>query len=118
MPIVMGMVAGVFLRFGLDLVRALHTDPAIAVPMVLVFLTLSAVPALGRRLPPLIGALLVSGVAVAVFGRIGGIGLADLGFIRPVVQAPVWSLPAMVELIVPLAITVLVVQNGQGFAVL
>ena len=24
MPIVMGMVAGVFLRFGLDLVRALH----------------------------------------------------------------------------------------------
>jgi len=34
------------------------------------------------------------------------------------VQAPVWSLAAMVELVVPLAITVLVVQNGQGFAVL
>ncbi len=59
MPIVMGMVAGVFLRFGLDLVRALHTDPALAVPMALVFLLLSAVPGLGRRLPPLIGALLV-----------------------------------------------------------
>ena len=26
MPIVMGMVAGVFMRFGLDLVRALHAD--------------------------------------------------------------------------------------------
>lgn len=37
---------------------------------------------------------------------------------QPVVQAPVWSLPAMMELVVPLAITVLVVQNGQGFAVL
>ena len=34
MPIVMGMVAGVFLRFGLDLVRALHNDIAIAGPMV------------------------------------------------------------------------------------
>ena len=33
-------------------------------------------------------------------------------------QAPVWSLAAMIELVVPLAITVLVVQNGQGFAVL
>jgi benzoate membrane transport protein len=30
----------------------------------------------------------------------------------------VWSLAAMIELVVPLAITVLVVQNGQGFAVL
>jgi len=38
--------------------------------------------------------------------------------VRPVVHAPVWSLAAMIELGVPLAITVLVVQNGQRFAVL
>jgi benzoate membrane transport protein len=31
---------------------------------------------------------------------------------------PVFSWQAMVELVIPLAITVLVVQNGQGFAVL
>jgi benzoate membrane transport protein len=37
---------------------------------------------------------------------------------RPVLQVPAWSWAAMVELVVPLAITVLVVQNGQGFAVL
>ncbi len=30
MPIVMGMVSGVFLRFGLDLVRAVFSDTAIA----------------------------------------------------------------------------------------
>src|SRR3954449_6792371 len=70
MPIVMGMVAGVFLRFGLDLVRALHSDVAIAAPMVLTFLLLSAVPALGRRMPPLIGALLVGALVVAVLGRL------------------------------------------------
>src|ERR1700752_857155 len=34
MPIVMGMVAGVFLRFGLGLVRALFSDVAISGPMV------------------------------------------------------------------------------------
>src|SRR4051794_8858228 len=49
MPIVMGMVAGVFLRFGLDLVRAVFTDVAIAGPMVAVWLLLTALPALGRR---------------------------------------------------------------------
>ena len=53
MPIVMGMVAGVFLRFGLDLVRALHTDIAIAGPMVAAYLLLTTLPALGRRMPPL-----------------------------------------------------------------
>ena len=57
MPIVMGMVAGVFLRFGTDLVRALGADVAVAAPMVLVFLLLSARPALGRWVPPIIGAL-------------------------------------------------------------
>lgn len=118
MPVVMGMVAGVFLRFGLDLVRALHGDPAIAVPMVAVFLALSAAPSLGRRLPPLIGALLVGALAAAVLGRVDTAGLGGLGLVRPVVQMPVWSWAAMVELVVPLAITVLVVQNGQGFAVL
>lgn len=33
-------------------------------------------------------------------------------------QVPQWSAQALVELVVPLAITVLVVQNGQGVAVL
>lgn len=118
MPIVMGMVAGVFLRFGLDLVRALHSDVAIAAPMVLAWLVLTAIPALGRRMPPLIGALLVGGVATALLGRIDGSALGAIEIARPVVQAPEWSMAAMIELVLPLAITVLVVQNGQGFAVL
>src|SRR6185369_8249894 len=68
MPIVMGMVAGVFLRFGLDLIRAFHADLPIAGPMVAVFLLLSAVPKLGRRVPPLIGALLIGALATMILG--------------------------------------------------
>jgi benzoate membrane transport protein len=117
MPIVMGMVAGVFLRFGLDLVRALHEDPAISVPMLLGFLALSAVPTLGRRLPPLLGALVIGIAAVLLLGRLDGVP-ASFGLIRPLVQVPAFSLAAMIELVVPLAITVLVVQNSQGIAVL
>jgi benzoate membrane transport protein len=118
MPIVMGMVAGVFLRFGLDLVRALHADIGIAGPMVAAWLGLSLAPALGRRLPPLIGALIVGGLAIVVLGRVEPALLGAVEFARPVLHAPAWSAAAMVELVVPLAITVLVVQNGQGFAVL
>jgi benzoate membrane transport protein len=118
MPIVMGMVAGVFLRFGLDLVRSLHSDVMIAAPMVVAWLLLTALPALGRRMPPLIGALLVGGVATALLGRFDASALGAIEIVRPVVQAPAWSMAAMIELVLPLAITVLVVQNGQGFAVL
>jgi benzoate membrane transport protein len=118
MPIVMGMVAGVFLRFGLDLVRALHSDVVIAAPMVAAWLLLTALPGLGRRMPPLIGALLVGALATALLGRFDASGLGAIELVRPVVQAPAWSMAAMIELVLPLAITVLVVQNGQGFAVL
>ena len=118
MPIVMGMVAGVFLRFGLDLVRSLHSNVAVAAPMVIAFLALSASPALGKRMPPLIGSLLVGALAVGLLGQLDTSALGSFAFAAPVVQAPVWSVGALVELVVPLAITVLVVQNGQGVAVL
>jgi len=118
MPIVMAMVAGVFLRFGTELVRALHSDLGIAAPMTVAFLVLSAWAAAGRRVPPLIGALLVGIVAVVVSGRFDPATLGGAVTARPVLQLPAWSWQAMIELVVPLAITVLVVQNGQGVAIL
>lgn len=118
MPIVMAMVAGVFLRFGVDLVKALHGDPLIAWPMTLVFLALTARPLGSWRIPPLIAALLVGAVAVLVSGRFDSASLGPTLLAQPVLQTPVWSWRAMIELVVPLAITVLVVQNGQGVAVL
>ena len=118
MPIVMGMVAGVFLKFGLDIVRAVHGDVAVAGPMVLAFFVLSASPRWSRRLPPVVGALVLGVIAIALTGRAAGASLGEWAFARPVLQAPAWSLGALLELVIPLAITVLVVQNGQGVAVL
>ena len=117
MPIVMGMVAGVFLRFGLDLVFAIRDDFWIAAPMAAAFLALSASQRLSRLLPPLIGALAVGALAIVVLGRFEG-GAQVFAFARPNLYAPEFSWRAMVELVVPLAITVLVVQNGQGVTVL
>ena len=86
--------------------------------MVVVFLLLSAYPAVGKRIPPVIGALVVGAIAIGLLGRVDASVVHSFAFAAPVVQAPVWSVAALVELVVPLAITVLVVQNGQGVAVL
>ena len=118
MPIVMAMVAGVFLRFGTGLVNAVHNDLWIAAPMVLAFIVLSASPALGKRMPPLIGALIVGAFCVLLLGKFNSGGVTLFHFASPNLYAPAFSWRAIVELVVPLAITVLVVQNGQGFAVL
>lgn len=116
--IVMAMVAGIFLRFGLELVDASLADPLIALPMILVFVALTAVPAIGKIAPPV---ALAAGVGTAVAllsGRLED-GALDGGIIAaPVLTMPAFSWAATIELVIPLAITVIVVQNGQGVAVL
>ncbi len=117
MPIVMAMVAGVFLQFGLDLVSALENGFSIAGPMVAAFIVLSVWSRAGRLIPPLIGALLVGIATVAAVGGFHPTGSGDI-LARPIIQSAAFSWPAMIELVVPLAITVLAAQNAQGYAVL
>ena len=118
MPVVMGMVAGVFLQFGIDWLLAFKQALWIALPMTAVFLLLLASPRVARVLPPLIVALLV-GIAAAHFtGAIQPVEGPPLSLALPRMVMPAFSWAAMAELVVPLAITVLAAQNGQGYAVL
>jgi len=118
LAIVMAMVAGVFLRFGTDLIRHMQTDAWIAIPMVLVFVSLSVYRRVGRFVPPLIGAVVSGMVLISAFEP-PQIAYDQLHWLAdPVFTTPVFSLRACLELVVPLSITVLVVQNGQGAAVL
>lgn len=116
MPIVMAMVAGVFLRFGVDLVLAFRDALWIALPMAAVFVFLTAVPT--RVMPPLIGALIAGAIAVGLLGAFKPPPGALFALAAPNFYVPRFSWAAMVELVVPLAITVLAVQNAQGVAIL
>jgi benzoate membrane transport protein len=118
MPIVMAMVAGVFLRFGLDLVRAFRDGLWIALPMTAAFLLLTLRPRLSRLVPPLIGALAVGAVLFWYLGAFRPPPGELFAIASPNLYKPVLSLPAIIELVIPLAITVLVAQNAQGIAIL
>jgi len=125
MPIIMSMVAGVFLKFGLDWIDAFKTDLWIALPMTLAFFILPLFPALERRLPAMIGVLLVGVATLALSGRapswsdaLGSAAGLSGALAWPNVYVPSFSLRAMVELVIPLTITVVAAQNAQGVAIL
>lgn len=116
--IVMAMVAGIFLRFGLDLITAATGDPLIALPMIILFVVLSMMPKIAAVAPPVAMAAVVGTVVAILSGALGS-GILDNGVIAtPVFTTPEFSFAAMTELVIPLAITVVIVQNGQGIAVL
>ncbi|HSU75420.1 MAG TPA: benzoate/H(+) symporter BenE family transporter, partial [Burkholderiales bacterium] len=118
LPIVMAMVAGVFLRFGIDLVLAFRDALWIAAPMSIAFFAFSAAARLARGVPPLIAALAAGAIALWLLGAFRPPAGALFAVASPNFYVPQFSWRAMIELVVPLAITVLVVQNGQGIAVL
>ena len=116
--VVMGMVAGVFLPFGSNLIIGIQEAPFVAGASVLAFLIPTIFNSLGRYLPPMFAALVV-GIIVAIGIRQGPNISADLVWIaKPVLIQPEFSISAMIELVIPLVISVIAVQNVQGVSVL
>ena len=119
MPIVMGMVAGVFVEFGLDWIRAFETDFFLVAAMTAVFFTLAAIPNSQKFMPPMIGVLVIGIVVLFLQGS----AVATEPYDGPVLAAPrlflpEFSLAATLELVLPLTITVIATQNAQGIIIL
>lgn len=117
-PIAMAMVAGVFLPFGLRLVGAFDSNGWVAGAMALAYLASMAVPAVRLRAPPLLSALLAGAIAVAATGAFHPPSDLELRTATPLVFMPVFHPGPLIELVIPLTVTVIGMHNIQGFAVL
>ncbi len=118
MPIVMGMVAGVFLQFAVNWIGSFKDGLAIAAPMTVAYFACAAWAPLARKVPPVIAALLAGFAAMALTGGVPAADVVALEVVSPTIFVPEFSWAASIELVVPLAITVLFVQNNQGIALL
>ncbi len=117
LSIVMAMVAGVFLPFVLKIVQAFPDDWLIATVTVLAFVASSALPHIARFAPPVLFAILVGGITALLTGKLSLGELPALSVVEPIFYTPVFSWRAMVELVIPLTITVIGIHNLQGFAI-
>lgn len=113
LPIVMGMLAGVLVRFGIGLFNVLPDDPALVFAMFAAFFLLRRV----KFRAPTVGALAV-GIVVAAVGRELNLEGVSLALARPVWTAPVFTLGAFFGLAIPLCALALTAQNAPGQAVL
>ncbi len=118
MPIVLAMVAGIFLQFGLDVVLAFEQDALLAAAMTIAYVVVLLIPGLRDHVPPVVMTLIAGVIVVLLTGSFQMEEEVVRWFAWPVLHFPEFSQQSLFELVIPLAITVLVAQNGQGFAVL
>ncbi|MBO0903743.1 benzoate/H(+) symporter BenE family transporter [Jiella sonneratiae] len=114
MPIVMAMIAGALIRFGIGAVTAIDKLPlVVGAAIVAFFLSMRFV----KVVPPVLSALVVGLIAVALTGSFGT-NDAGISFVAPEFTAPAFTLDAFLAIAVPLAILVVGAENAQATGVL
>ncbi len=116
-PIMMAMVAGVLLPFGVGIMNSFTQSPSLSLVTFLAFIAVSLVVPVAKRFPPVLGAIVVGLIAATAMGQANWQSL-PFEIARPIVFTPTFTLPAAVELVVPLALTVVAIQNAQGIGIL
>ncbi len=108
-----GMLAGVLLRFGLDVFMAMQTQFVLAFSMFAAYL-------LARRLWPRYAVVVTLAVGIAIAAGQGALHMEGVQFAlaRPVFVAPQWSLAAVVGIALPLFVVTMASQNVPGVAVM
>ena len=116
--VVMAMVAGVFLPFGLNLITGFENTPFISGVAIFSFAVTSVFSRIGRYTPPMLSALVSGIIAAALVGK-GPVIPDEMPWLaEPTIITPTFSIDAMIELVIPLVISVIAVQNMQGVSVL
>ncbi|WP_429044100.1 benzoate/H(+) symporter BenE family transporter [Aeromonas veronii] len=112
-PLAAAMLAGVLLRFGLNLFKVAPQDPLLLGTLLLAFL-------LGRHLWPRYTMVLVLGVGMLICSMRGDLQLATLHWqlASPVWTWPAFSLDALFGIALPLFIVTMTSQNMPGIAIL
>jgi len=119
-PVVLAVLAGVLLRFGLGIFNAIDDNPAGGALNPLMIVSMVAVFFLLKRFKfraPSLGAMLIGLIIAAIFGHLN---FAQVRLVPtlPMIFVPTFSIHAMLSLALPLFALAISSQYAPGFAVL
>lgn len=117
LPIMLGMVSGVLLPFGINIFTSVTESPFLNGLALTTFILLSLSDRLGKVMPPILGAIII---AFIIMLSKQTLQFQDITFIwtMPEFYLPTFNIKTISELVIPLLITVIAIQNGQGIAIL
>jgi benzoate membrane transport protein len=113
-PIVMGMIVGVMIRFATEMITSVTISPLLAGSAILVFLLSTR---FSKKVPPVLSALIVSVLLAFVTNAFQIQNVQDT-FILPQLIMPSFSLDAIVSIGIPLALLIICTENAQATGVL
>lgn len=114
LPIVMGMIAGVMLKFGTNIVNSTIASPIICGSAVLAyFLT----PKFSKKFSPILSALVCGVIAMVATGAFN-IEAFDFKYIPPQIVVPSFNFASILSVSIPLAALVVGAENAQAIGVL
>src|SRR5690606_10544189 len=113
-PIVMGMIVGIMMRFAIEMITSVKVSPFLAGSAILVYLLSSR---LFKKIPPVLSALVVSVVLALVLNEFNFSNVQS-SFVLPHLEIPTFSLHAVFSLSIPLAIVIICTENAQSTGIL
>ncbi len=109
-PIIMGMIAGAMLRFGIGIAEGIAASPLMALITLAGWLLLSRfIP----RIPGVLGAL-IFGIITAVAVGAADLSSFEFSFASPMLFRPAFSFDAFLSIAIPLSIVVIGAENTQA----
>jgi len=116
-PVMLGMVGGVLLSFGVSMFSAAIKTPSIYGLMLVIFLVVMGFRKFSQKFPPIIVAMVVGAALLYYFGLIKPVTMS-WQFAQPRFALPAFSWSAILNISVPLFFLVIGVQNIQAVGVL
>ena len=117
LPIVLAMIVGVLIDFGVGIFRSVAAAPLLAGTAVATYLVISSMQ-IKNKVPPVIVALCVATAVAQLTGQIQFDGLSATGLALPSFWLPEFSLAAIVSISIPLALLVLCGEMPKAVGVL
>jgi len=112
-PIIAAMLAGILLRFGVEVFTSLRQLPILALPMILCYLGF-------KRWYPryAVAVTLVVGIAIALKLDLLHFENMSIAVVSPIFMEPTFSVAAFIGLGVPLCIVTMTAQNATGIGLM